>query len=167
MASRKTAKGRAKPKTAARKTAARRAQPRKAAAGAPSAGLALNALSVSFTVNDLEKSLAWYRDVLGFRVSDRWEREGTLMGVELTAGKGVVMLGQDDWKKGKDRAKGEGFRLYTETTQDVDRLAGQITARGGTLSQELRDEPWGARAFGIEDPDGFKITIYKMQRRRP
>lgn len=167
MASRKTAKGKAKAKPAAKKTASRRAKPRsKSPARAQSGGLDLNTLSVSLTVNDLQKSLAWYRDVLGFTVADRWESDGTLLGVELKAGRGVVMLGQDDWKKGRDRAKGEGFRLYSNTTQDVDRLAGQIKARGGTLSQEPRDEPWGARALSIDDPDGFKLTIFKEQRRR-
>jgi uncharacterized glyoxalase superfamily protein PhnB len=166
MASRKTAKSRTKAKPAARKTAPRRAQPRKAAPRAQSAGLALTGMSVSLTVNDLQKSLAWYRDVLGFTVSDRWEREGTLVGAELKAGDGAVMLGQDDWKKGRDRAKGEGVRIYSETTQDVDRLAAQIKARGGTLSMEPQDASWGARAFAIDDPDGFKLTIYKQQRRR-
>jgi uncharacterized glyoxalase superfamily protein PhnB len=123
-------------------------------------------VSASFTVNDLEKSLAWYRDVLGFVVTDRWEREGTLFGVEMTAGEAVVMLGQDDWKKGRDRAKGEGVRLYAATTQDVDSLAAQIKKRGGTLAQEPRDEPWGARVLAVDDPDGFKITIFKEQRRK-
>jgi uncharacterized glyoxalase superfamily protein PhnB len=128
-------------------------------------GMALGSASPSFTVNDLDKSLAWYRDVLGFAVKDRWEHEGKLMGVEIGAGGVTFMLAQDDWKKGRDRVKGEGFRLYCETSQDVDRLAEQIKARGGTLAQEPRDESWGARAFALEDPDGFKITISKELRR--
>jgi uncharacterized glyoxalase superfamily protein PhnB len=110
-------------------------------------------------VNDVEKSLAWYRDVLGFVVQKRWENQGKLEGVEMLAGRVLFMIGQDDWKKGRDRVKGEGFRLYCETEQDVDHLAQQIKARGGTLLQEPRDEPWGARALAVEDPDGFKITI--------
>ena len=53
---------------------------------------------------------------------DRWEHEGKLMGVEMRAGGVTFMLGQDDWKKGRDRVKGEGFRLYCQTAQDADRL---------------------------------------------
>jgi uncharacterized glyoxalase superfamily protein PhnB len=75
------------------------------------------------------------------------------------------MLAQDDWKKGRDRAKGEGFRLFCQTTQDVDRLADQIKARGGTLAQEPTDEPWGARVLSVVDLDGFKITIFKKKGR--
>jgi uncharacterized glyoxalase superfamily protein PhnB len=129
-----------------------------------SQGLALSSVAPSFTVNDVEKSLAWYRDRLGCVVKDRWEDDGKLMGVEMQAGGVTFMLGQDDWKKGRDRAKGEGFRLYSQTTQDVDRLAEQIKARGGTLLQGPMDESWGARALTVEDPDGFKITIFSKRR---
>ena len=48
--------------------------------------LKLGEASPGLTVNDLQKSLAWYRDVLGFSVEERWEQEGKLMGVSLRAG---------------------------------------------------------------------------------
>jgi len=152
---RKTGGVRAKARTA-RKTAT----PRKPAAKrSQTKGFSLNGVAPSFTVNDIEKSLRWYRDVMGFAAGDRWERDGKLAGAELKAGTVVFMIGQDDWKKGRDRVKGEGFRLYCQTSQDVDRLAQGIKSRGGALEQEPRDEDWGARAFTVVDPDGFKITI--------
>jgi uncharacterized glyoxalase superfamily protein PhnB len=160
MASKK--KAAARKKTSVKRTARAKKAPR---AKTQSKGLALSSVAPSFTVNDLEKSIAWYQDVLGLVVRDRWESDGKLMGVEIWAGAVVFMLGQDDWKKGRDRVKGEGFRLYCDTAQDVDRLADQIKARGGTLAQEPRDEPWGARAFSVEDPDGFKITIARKKGR--
>ena len=128
--------------------------------------LSLSAVSPSFTVNDVEKSLAWYRDVMGFEAGKRWEEGGKLMGVELSAGPTVFMIGQDDWKKGKNREKGAGFRLYCDTDQDVDELAKGIKARGGKLLDEPRnEEEWGARIFSVEDPDGFKITIARQQKK--
>lgn len=181
MATRKTTKARAKTKTAGKKTAAKKTAAKKttvkktAAKRAPAGGttssprarggLTLSGLSVSLTVDDLQKSMAWYHHVLAFTITDRWEREGTLVGVELTAGNGVVMLGQDDWQKGRDRVKGEALRLYAETTQDIDSLAAQIKARGGALTQEPSDEPWGARVIGLEDPDGFKLSIFKNKKK--
>jgi uncharacterized glyoxalase superfamily protein PhnB len=164
MATRKKTKARTKTAPAARRPA-RRASKAPRAHTAPQ-GLTLSSVAPSFTVNDVEKSIAWYRDVLGLVVKDRWESEGKLMGVEMQAGGVTFMLGQDDWKKGRDRVKGEGFRLYSETTQDADRLAEQIKARGGSLAQEPRDEPWGARVFSVEDPDGYKISIFQKRRRR-
>jgi uncharacterized glyoxalase superfamily protein PhnB len=153
--------------TGARSSAAKRgsAARKKAGPRTASGGLALRSVAPSITVDDLQESLAWYRDVLGFTVGDRWDQNGTLMGVEMSAGTVVFMLTQDDWKKGRDRVKGEGFRLFCDTTQDVDRIAERIKARGGLLAQEPRDEEWGARALTVEDPDGFKITILKQTRR--
>jgi uncharacterized glyoxalase superfamily protein PhnB len=141
-----------------------KAAPAKARAGAET--LKMSSASPGFTVNDLEKSLAWYRDVLGFVVEERWEHEGKLAGVQLRAGNVGFMIGQDDWKRGRDRKKGEGFRMYCTTTQDVDALARKIQARGGKLDQEPRDQPWGSRDFALADPDGFKITIGADKKKR-
>lgn len=116
-------------------------------------------LSVSLTVNDLQKSLAWYRDVVGFTVQQEHERDGEIRAISLVAGAVRVLIGQDDGAKGWDRAKGEGFSIYITTTQDVDELAARIKERGGTLDLEPTDMPWGPRAFRLSDPDGFKMTI--------
>jgi uncharacterized glyoxalase superfamily protein PhnB len=110
------------------------------------------------TVDDVDQSLRWYRDVLGFVVRERWEEGGQLLAVEMVAGGVSFFLNQDDWKKGRDRAKGEGFRIYCTTAQDVDALAKLVKARGGTLDQEPSDE-MGTRNFAVVDPDGYKITI--------
>ena len=121
--------------------------------------LRLASLSPSFTVNDLHRSLAWYRDVVGFQVSDKWERDGKLEGVELKAGTVVFILNQDDFSKGRDRVKGEGFRLYCRIRQDVNALAAGIKARGGVLASEPTDRPWGTRDFSLVDPDGYRFSI--------
>ena len=123
-------------------------------------GLSLKSAGPSFTVDNLQKSLAWYRDVLGFTVGERWEEKGTLLGVSLKAGSVEFMISQDDWGKGRHRIKGAGFRIFCETDQDIDALASGIKSRGGTLADEPRDD-MGMRAFAVQDPDGFKITIMK------
>jgi uncharacterized glyoxalase superfamily protein PhnB len=123
--------------------------------------LRLRGPAPSFTVNDLDKSIHWWQDVLGFKVTERWESDGKLLGVEMMAGESLVMLGQDDWKKGRDRSKGEGVRLYFKTDQDIDQLAARIKAAGGTLTHEPADQEWGSRDLSLEDPDGYKITIGK------
>ena len=121
--------------------------------------LRLRDVEPGLTVNDLQASLAWYRDVLGFTEGERWEHDGKLAGVSVVAGTVTINLTQDDWAKGRDRKKGEGFRLYLNTVQDVDEIAAAIKARGGTLLSEPKDMPWGARVFQLADPDGFKLTV--------
>jgi catechol 2,3-dioxygenase-like lactoylglutathione lyase family enzyme len=121
--------------------------------------LRLHSAGPSFTVDDLDKSLAFYRDVLGFTQKDQWMQDGVVTGVELVAGSVTFWLGQDDWKKGRGRVKGEGFRIYCGTTQDVDALAARVRATGTSLADEPRDMEWGGRAFAVRDPDGFLVTI--------
>jgi uncharacterized glyoxalase superfamily protein PhnB len=113
----------------------------------------------SFTVNDLSRSIGWYEGVLGFTIADRYETDGTLRGVELKAGASRLMIGQDDFAKGRDRQKGVGMRLYLETTQDLDRLAAGITVRGGVLAAPPMMQPWGDKTFDVIDPDGFRLTF--------
>jgi uncharacterized glyoxalase superfamily protein PhnB len=121
--------------------------------------LRARSVSASLTVDDIDASLAWYRDVVGFVVGEVMEREGKIMGAELVAGTARLFIGQDDWAKGRDRDKGQGCRIYLTTAQDIDEVADAIKARGGTLASEPQDMPWGARAFSLEDPDGFGLTI--------
>ena len=117
------------------------------------------ALGASLTVKDLEKSLAWYRDVVGFTVDRKYERNGKLAAVALNAGDVRLLIGQDDGAKGWDRVKGEGFSLMITTEQNIDAIATRIKQRGGTLEAEPADMPWGARVFRLQDPDGFKFAI--------
>jgi uncharacterized glyoxalase superfamily protein PhnB len=117
--------------------------------------------SVSLTVKDLQKSAAWYRDVVGFGVDRTFEREGRLVLVALKAGDVRINLNQDDGAKGWDRAKGLGCSFNVWTTEDIDAIAGRIKAAGGTLDSEPVDAPWGARFFRLTDPDGFKLAVLK------
>jgi uncharacterized glyoxalase superfamily protein PhnB len=115
-------------------------------------------LSTSFTVEDIHKSITFFEG-LGFAVDERWEHEGALLGVMLRAGGIQIGLSQDDWKKGRDRQKGIGMRLYVHTRQDIDRLAERAKKAGVHLDSEPHDTEWGSRAFEATDPSGFKVTI--------
>ena len=121
--------------------------------------LRLRKLTPMFTATDLQRSMAFYRDVLGFVIGDEWRETGELSGCEIHAGAITFMLNQDDFKKGRDRQKGVGTRIWCHTAQNLDQLAAEIKARGGALDQEPQDMPWGDRVFMISDPDGFKLTF--------
>lgn len=141
----------------------RKPRPKAAAARIPvrkqPESLRIRESSVSLTVGDLNRSVAWYRDVLGFTEGERWEDDGHIHGVQLKAGSVDLMLSQDDFSKGRDRQKGVGIRLWFSTAQPLEVLADLIRSRGGTLEYGPQDTPWGDRAFGVSDPDGFSITF--------
>ena len=115
-------------------------------------------VSPMFTVDNLQQSVSFF-EKLGFGIEERWEEEGVLLGVMLRAGEASINLSQDDWKKGRDRQKGVGVRLFIGTTQDVDQIAAGAKKAGLTLDAEPHDTDWGSRAFEVTEPSGFKITI--------
>ena len=112
----------------------------------------------SLTVNDLKQSEAFFTG-LGFEIEDRWEQDGKLLGLMLRAGEARLGLSQDDGKKGMDRVKGVGVRLYIEADGDIDAIAASAKAAGVTLQSEPKDTEWGSRAFEVTEPSGFLITI--------
>ncbi|MDQ2767488.1 MAG: VOC family protein [Gemmatimonadota bacterium] len=118
-----------------------------------------SALMASLSVKNIQASLAWYRDLLGFGVSQRHEREGVLRAVSLKAGSVEILLSLDDGAKGTDRVKGQGLSLQLTTPQNIDEIAARIRAGGGVLESDPIDTPWGARVFRLHDPDGFKLVI--------
>ena len=125
--------------------------------------LRLRTFEPSLTVSDLERSLRFYREVLGFFVGQQWRDQATgkLLGVMLKAGACQLGLSQDDWAKGRDRKRGEGVRIWCTTAQDIDALAARIKAAGVPLTEEPTDQAWGGRSLSVDDPDGFHLSIYR------
>ncbi len=120
-------------------------------------------LAPGLTVNDMVASLKFYTEALGFEVTDRDESEGVLRFAMLKAGNSILGIGQDDFAKGRDRAKGIGLRFWIETEQDLQALANQIKAAGYALDSDVQKMPWGPHGFALTDPDGFKFTISEPQ----
>jgi uncharacterized glyoxalase superfamily protein PhnB len=118
-------------------------------------------LGASLTCKDIDASIRFYRDVLGFDVAQSYEREGKVVGATITAGECRIVLNQDDGKLGWDRIKGQGFYLQINVAgpADVDAAAARIRAEGGKLLNEPGDRPWGARMFQFNDVDGFKLGV--------
>ena len=112
----------------------------------------------SLTVNDLQRSLDFF-SALGFEIEDRWEDKGVLIGAMLKAGSARLGLSQDDFKKGRDRVKGVGMRLYIEAADNIDEVAARAKGAGVTLQREPHDTEWGSRAFEVTEPSGFVLTI--------
>jgi len=121
--------------------------------------LQVSTIAPSLTVDDLQKSITFY-EALGFAIDEKWEENGTLLGVMMRAGQSQIGLSQDDWKKGRDRKKGIGMRLTMSTTQNVDGIAARAKGAGVRLVSEPHDTEWNSRAFEVTDPSGFLLTIY-------
>ena len=125
------------------------------------AAVQIGAIVPTLTVDDLQKSIAFY-EAIGFTIDDRWEHEGTLLGVMMRAGRNQIGLNQDDWKKGRDRKKGTGVRLSmsVSTPENVDAIARRAKSAGLPLKSEPQDTEWNSRAFELVDPTGYLLTVY-------
>jgi catechol 2,3-dioxygenase-like lactoylglutathione lyase family enzyme len=124
-----------------------------------SSALSATGISPTFTANDLQASIRFYTEGLGFEITERHEVEGTLRFVRLRSGQASLGVGQDDFAKGRDRSKGVGMRIWLSTSQDVGPLAERVRAAGYALTSEPGPLPWGPQAFSLDDPDGFQITL--------
>lgn len=118
-------------------------------------------LGASITCKDIEASIRFYRDALGFAVLQTYENEGKVAGAVVGAGECRIVLNQDDGKLGWDRIKGQGFYLQINVAAltDVDAAAARIKAAGGALLSEPADRPWGVRMFQFHDLDSFKLGV--------
>ena len=116
---------------------------------------------ISLTAKDLTRSIAWYRDVVGFTVDYTTERDGKLTAAAIRSGTAKIFLNQDDGGRGWERVKGEGFAITFDTGQDVDALAEGIKSRGGTIAMEPTDMPWGVRMCRLVDPDGYRLAMWR------
>ena len=116
---------------------------------------------ISLTTKDVLQSVAWYRDVLGFTVDNMRERDGKPAAATVRSGTARIFLNQDDGGRGWQRTKGEGFSITFDTAQDVDAIAERIKSKGWTLAKEPADMPWGVRMLRVEDPDGYRLSIWR------
>ena len=121
----------------------------------------VTAMGCSITCKDLEASIRFYRDAVGFGVAQTYEREGKIATAIIVSGNTSVVLNQDDGKLGWDRIKGQGFylQLNVASAADVDAAAARIKAAGFPLLDEPADRPWGVRMFQFNDLDGFKLGV--------
>lgn len=128
---------------------------------ASTAAIQASTLGCSLTCKDLDASIRFYRDAIGFAVEHTFQNEGKVVAAVIAAGNIRIVLNQDDGQLGWDRIKGQGFYLQINVAgvADVDAAAVRLKAAGVALLSEPADRPWGARMFQFNDLDGFKLGV--------
>ncbi len=112
------------------------------------------ALSLLLRSADLERSAAFYREVLGFAVSRTAQ---DTLSVELQGGR-ILFTQQDLWRGGPVCSG----TLYFDVA-DVDAYYAAVRDRA-RIAWPLQDMPYGSREFGVVDVDGYHLAF---QRRAP
>ncbi|MFN2590447.1 MAG: VOC family protein [Actinomycetota bacterium] len=107
---------------------------------------------------DLERSTAFYRDVIGLEPKVRGEGY-----VEFRTG--PTRFGLFERSKLPDligRPGGEGRGVAGEIVlivPDVDAEAGRLRAAGAEILSDPTDRPWGHRTLHVADPDGNVVEL--------
>ncbi|WP_433831517.1 VOC family protein [Actinoplanes sp. CA-015351] len=113
---------------------------------------------IVYTEN-LDVSLAFYRDLLGFAETYRF---GDFVSLSLS-GATVSIAQVSDGQAGSHglpvhpRA-GHQFELCVYT-DDVDTAIGELRSAGVPVLVEPADQPWGERMAYVADPDGHPVMI--------
>lgn len=105
------------------------------------------------TVSDIDRSVHFYRDVLGMRVEYR-----SLHFVLLRAGNFGIALSSRPWNfEKKGEPKGVGMIPHF-ITPDMDRFAARMKQNGIPWLRGPVRESFGIEAF-IADPDGYQWAV--------
>jgi catechol 2,3-dioxygenase-like lactoylglutathione lyase family enzyme len=103
-----------------------------------------------FHVKDVEASIQYYTDVLGFSLGFRYN---DFAGLEY----GKVLIYLSGPKQEVKKLAGEGA-VYI-FCDEVDEYYKHITVKTDSISVTIDDRGYGMRDFAVRDPDGNFITF--------
>ncbi len=122
---------------------------------------ALTATEAQLYVSDIRISCAFYTTRLGFSVSFvHGDPPGYAQVIRdqarlnLRAVDGPVFAGDI-----REREQLLSATLTVASSSELEELYSHYRAADVRFSQEMRSEPWGARTFIVEDPDGNLILF--------
>jgi|GEM_PF-224264 len=97
--------------------------------------------------SDVAAAVAWYRDVLGFRINYQQHDLGVMDRDTIT----VLLIARTDQHKGIGSCE-----VYVA---DADLLYEELQAKGARILGPPVSHPWGLRDFRVIDPEGNRITF--------
>jgi catechol 2,3-dioxygenase-like lactoylglutathione lyase family enzyme len=113
-------------------------------------------LRLELFVDDVQRSIDWYVEVLGF-VAIHADPDYA----SLQRGDAVIGLGQGRSQAGDLLKPGAGVEIVLELDNRaaLELAAGRVADTGWPLAEPPTDQPWGLRDFRIVDPDGYYLRI--------
>ena len=110
--------------------------------------------SFVIAVPNLQKSAAFYRDVLGFTIHSISD-PGWLF---YTCGNCTIMAGECPGAIPPSQLGDHSYFAYLHV-EDIDSLHESVRATGTQICKTIRDEPWQMREFGLVTADGHRIMF--------
>ncbi len=123
-------------------------------------GSTIIGIAPQFLVDDLDRSIAYYRDQLGFEVDfvyDSFYASGSRDGCAIHL-KHAAKLAADR----ANRRQNEHLDASIAVS-DARGLFGELQGRGAAVLKPLEERPWASIDFYIEDPDGYILCFSERQ----
>ena len=121
----------------------------------------MTGLRLELFVADVDASVAFYRDVLGFAV----EREEPGYVAMRLGDVRFAICQESDLPPGHHfgpealgRQKGVGIEVVIEV-DDIQESHQRVVESGYPLSKSLTVQPWGLTDFRVVDPDGYYVRV--------
>jgi lactoylglutathione lyase len=113
-----------------------------------------------FGVSDMEASLRYYLNGIGFQMTNKWVHDGKLRWCWLQLGNAALML-QEFWKEGPHDGRpagklGQGVTICF-VCEDALAVYREVTSRGIQASRPfVGNAMW---VTSLTDPDGYRIDF--------
>ena len=117
---------------------------------------------INLYVADIEASLRFYRDLLGFLETFRTPRDGAPIHVEMRLGGlilGVATMESVRSIHGLNPGEGQPRGEVVVWTDDVDRAFASMTAQGARTLSQPHNFLANLRAAWVADPDGNPVQL--------
>jgi ribosomal protein S18 acetylase RimI-like enzyme len=105
-----------------------------------------------FAASDIEATIAYYKNILGFESSWTWGEPPTF-GSTSCGGVSIMFSVNPDLA-----AKVRGHTHWIKV-DDADALYRRHLAAGAKIVQEIENKPWGFREYVVEDLNGYHLRI--------
>ena len=106
---------------------------------------------------DVESALDWLAQAFGFRERLRMRgADGRIIHAEMEFADGVIMMGYPGPKYRNPKRLGEATQNLYVYVDDVDKHFQQAKEAGAKILQEPKDQFYGDRTYGAEDPEGHQ-----------
>jgi len=120
-------------------------------------------LRTVIAVDDFEKVVRFYRDVVGLDVDEEWDRDDG-RGIVFEGGRATLEIFDRTQKESNDvleagRVLDGDVRLALKV-DDVDSAFHTLVVDGAPLMAHPIDAPWGHRIARLTTPHGMQLTLF-------
>ncbi|HWD00476.1 MAG TPA: VOC family protein [Candidatus Sulfopaludibacter sp.] len=124
---------------------------------------ALTAISPFFIVSDVERTIAFYRDRLGFEIRFQEPEQSPFFAIVGRDGAQLFVKSDEGTEPQPNASRNPEMKWDAFVyAPDPDAVALEFAANGVTFHQELKDTSEGLRGFEIRDPDGYILFFGRV-----